>query len=129
MSRPEKIAPPEMFYNDACVVRRSFRAFCRVRLRSPPPSDRPPPRSEAGKYTQNTRMMAIQAAMAQRCIELLSFAEGEPKLVLDIGCGSGLSGGETAAAGRGVALAAPAASSVNPIALPYPRPRHPSQTS
>ena len=57
--------------------------------------------SEAGKYTQNTRMMVIQAEMAQRCIELLALAEGEPKLILDVGCGSGLSGDELTDAGHG----------------------------
>ncbi len=31
--------------------------------------------------------------MAERCLELLAFPEGEPRAVLDIGCGSGLSGG------------------------------------
>lgn len=38
--------------------------------------------------------MNIQADLAQRCIELLSFEDGEPKFILDIGCGSGISGQE-----------------------------------
>jgi ribosomal protein L11 methylase PrmA len=37
--------------------------------------------------------MTIQTAMAERCIELLNFETEEPKLLLDIGCGSGISGG------------------------------------
>lgn len=48
---------------------------------------------EAGKYTGNSRIIAIQTAMAERCIELLNFTDDGPKLILDIGCGSGLSGG------------------------------------
>ncbi|CAD6578391.1 MAG: hypothetical protein CYPHOPRED_000567 [Cyphobasidiales sp. Tagirdzhanova-0007] len=71
MSRPEHIAPPELFYNDA----------------------------EASKYTSNSRIQIIQAAMTERCIELLnlpSYASDSsvslPSLILDIGCGSGLSG-------------------------------------
>lgn len=65
MSRPEHIAPAEVFYGA----------------------------SEAEKYTSSTRMVNIQTAMAERCLELLNLPAGEPKLLLDIGCGSGLSGG------------------------------------
>ena len=55
------------------------------------------PCREAGKYTQNSRMIAVQAEMAQRCIELLNFPDDAgPQLVLDVGCGSGLSGGACA---------------------------------
>ncbi|KAI9476260.1 MAG: S-adenosyl-L-methionine-dependent methyltransferase [Benjaminiella poitrasii] len=63
MSRPEHIAPPEIFYGD----------------------------DEARKYTDNSRITSIQAEMAYRCLELLNLTEG-PKYLLDIGCGSGLSG-------------------------------------
>jgi len=66
MSRPEHLAPPEIFYND----------------------------DEARKYTSNTRMIEIQTSMSERAIELLclpSASEGGPKMLLDIGCGSGLS--------------------------------------
>lgn len=38
--------------------------------------------------------MNIQADLAQRCIELLSFENDDPKFILDIGCGSGISGQE-----------------------------------
>lgn len=62
--RPELQAPPEVFYNE----------------------------SEAKKYTTNSRMMEIQAKMAERAIELLHLPEDVPCLLLDIGCGSGLSG-------------------------------------
>lgn len=52
--------------------------------------------SEAGKYTQNSRIQAIQTAMAQRCLELLALPDDDqPRFLLDIGCGSGLSGGES----------------------------------
>lgn len=36
--------------------------------------------------------MEIQSEMATRCIELLEIPDEEPRLILDIGCGSGLSG-------------------------------------
>ncbi|KAI9287525.1 S-adenosyl-L-methionine-dependent methyltransferase [Umbelopsis sp. AD052] len=64
MSRPEHIAPPEIFYGE----------------------------TEAVKYTENSRIAAIQAEMAYRALELLNLPEDEPAYILDIGCGSGLSG-------------------------------------
>ncbi|XP_034945739.1 probable 18S rRNA (guanine-N(7))-methyltransferase [Chelonus insularis] len=62
--RPEHLAPPEVFYNE----------------------------EEAKKYTQNSRMIDIQVQMCERAIELLLLPEDEPCFLLDIGCGSGLSG-------------------------------------
>ncbi|KAG2356119.1 S-adenosyl-L-methionine-dependent methyltransferase [Suillus spraguei] len=64
MSRPEYQAPPEIYYGDA----------------------------EAQKYTQNTRNQQIQADMTYRALELLNLPPDEPAFLLDIGCGSGLSG-------------------------------------
>ncbi|KAJ9582127.1 hypothetical protein L9F63_003522 [Diploptera punctata] len=64
MSRPEHQAPPEFFYNEA----------------------------EARKYTQNSRMIDIQVQMSERAIELLALPDDEPRFLLDLGCGSGLSG-------------------------------------
>ncbi|KAJ1983518.1 18S rRNA (guanine1575-N7)-methyltransferase [Dimargaris cristalligena] len=64
MSRPEHIAPPELFYNE----------------------------TEAQKYTSNSRIASVQAEMAFRAIELLCLPEDKSCLLLDIGCGSGLSG-------------------------------------
>jgi len=64
MSRPEHQAPPEIYYGD----------------------------TEAQKYTGNTRNQAIQAQMTHRALELLSLPEGQSSMLLDIGCGSGLSG-------------------------------------
>ncbi|XP_008223794.1 PREDICTED: probable 18S rRNA (guanine-N(7))-methyltransferase [Prunus mume] len=65
MSRPELQAPPEIFYNE----------------------------EEARKYTRNSRIMEIQSELSHRALELLSLPEdGVPRLLLDIGCGSGLSG-------------------------------------
>ncbi|KAJ4426619.1 18S rRNA (guanine1575-N7)-methyltransferase [Periplaneta americana] len=64
MSRPEHQAPPEVFYNE----------------------------DEARKYTQNSRMIDIQVKMSERAIELLALPDDEPRLLLDLGCGSGLSG-------------------------------------
>lgn len=64
MSRPEEIAPAEIFYND----------------------------DESFKYTSNSRVQMIQAKMTLRALELLNLDNQEPHLILDLGCGSGLSG-------------------------------------
>lgn len=65
MSRPELTAPPQEFYNDA----------------------------EARKYTASSRVIEIQDRLTERAIELLNFPnDGTPRLLLDVGCGSGLSG-------------------------------------
>ncbi|GAB6030293.1 Williams Beuren syndrome chromosome region 22 protein [Chamberlinius hualienensis] len=62
--RPEHQNPPEIYYNE----------------------------EEAEKYTSNSRMIEIQEKMSDRAIELLCLPEDCPCLVLDLGCGSGLSG-------------------------------------
>ncbi|TKW42123.1 hypothetical protein SEVIR_1G362800v4 [Setaria viridis] len=65
MPRPEFQAPPDVFYNE----------------------------SEARKYTTSSRIIEIQSRISERALELLSLPnDGVPKLLLDIGCGSGLSG-------------------------------------
>uniref|UniRef100_A0A453PYW5 Methyltransferase domain-containing protein n=1 Tax=Aegilops tauschii subsp. strangulata TaxID=200361 RepID=A0A453PYW5_AEGTS len=65
MPRPEVQAPPEIFYNE----------------------------SEARKYTTSSRIIEIQARISERALELLALPDdGVPKMLLDIGCGSGLSG-------------------------------------
>lgn len=63
MSRPEHFNPPEIFYNQA----------------------------EARKYATSSRMMDVQTSMAERALQLLLLPE-KPCLLLDVGCGSGLSG-------------------------------------
>ncbi len=40
----------------------------------------------------STRMISIQNDMTRRAIELLALPPDEPQLILDLGCGSGLSG-------------------------------------
>ncbi|XP_015269034.1 PREDICTED: probable 18S rRNA (guanine-N(7))-methyltransferase [Gekko japonicus] len=62
--RPEHRGPPELFYDE----------------------------SEARKYTHNSRMIGIQSQMSERAVELLGLPEGRPCFLLDVGCGSGLSG-------------------------------------
>ncbi|KAK9476895.1 S-adenosyl-L-methionine-dependent methyltransferase [Lipomyces japonicus] len=62
MSRPEISAPPEVFYSDV----------------------------ESKKYTSSSRIQHIQASMTLRALDLLSLPPNQH--VLDIGCGSGLSG-------------------------------------
>ena len=64
MSRPEGTRPPELFYDE----------------------------TEARKYTSSSRIINIQADITNRAIELLALPEGRASYVLDIGCGSGLSG-------------------------------------
>ncbi|KAI6144787.1 S-adenosyl-L-methionine-dependent methyltransferase [Pisolithus thermaeus] len=48
--------------------------------------------TEAKKYTTNTRNQQIQADMTYRALELLNMPPSQPAFLLDIGCGSGLSG-------------------------------------
>jgi len=62
-SRPELQAPPESYYNE----------------------------EEAQKYTDRNRIIQVQTEMTDRCLQLLELQE-ENCLILDIGCGSGLSG-------------------------------------
>uniref|UniRef100_A0AAY4A9A3 18S rRNA (guanine-N(7))-methyltransferase n=1 Tax=Denticeps clupeoides TaxID=299321 RepID=A0AAY4A9A3_9TELE len=62
--RPEHTAPPELFYNE----------------------------EEAKKYSQNSRIIEIQRQMSERAVELLNLPEDHTCLLLDVGCGSGLSG-------------------------------------
>ncbi|TAQ88757.1 hypothetical protein B7494_g2913 [Chlorociboria aeruginascens] len=62
MSRPEDTLPPDLHYND----------------------------TEARKYTTSSRIQNIQATMTHRALELLALPT--PSFILDIGCGSGLSG-------------------------------------
>jgi 18S rRNA (guanine1575-N7)-methyltransferase len=64
MSRPEQVAPADVFYNE----------------------------EEALKYTMNSRMIDIQQEITHRCLEILAIPKGKPRLLLDIGCGSGISG-------------------------------------
>ncbi|KAK5943657.1 18S rRNA (guanine1575-N7)-methyltransferase [Knufia obscura] len=62
MSRPEDLLPPDLFYND----------------------------TESAKYTTSSRIRAIQASMTNRALDLLNLSS--PSFILDVGCGSGLSG-------------------------------------
>lgn len=64
MARPEHLNPPDVFYNE----------------------------SEAKKYATSGRMQQIQTLLSERAIELLALKDDSPKLLLDIGCGTGLSG-------------------------------------
>lgn len=64
MSRPELQAPAEIFYGE----------------------------TEARKYLHNSRMIEVQGTMAERALEMLCLPAETPCLLLDIGCGTGLSG-------------------------------------
>ena len=63
-SRPENQLPPQFFYN----------------------------MTEAKKYSNCSRIIEIQSQMSERAIELLNMDNESGSLILDIGCGSGLSG-------------------------------------
>lgn len=65
MSRPEHFAPPEIFYNA----------------------------EESAKYASSSRIIEIQSRMSERAVELLLLPEDRSCMILDIGCGSGISGG------------------------------------
>lgn len=47
---------------------------------------------EAKKYTQNSRIIEIQTKLSERALEILGLPENSGCLILDVGCGSGLSG-------------------------------------
>ena len=69
MSRPESTGHASLFYNA----------------------------KEARKYDSSSRMVGIQREITERAIELLKLPPGpreggRPSFVLDVGCGSGLSG-------------------------------------
>ena len=64
MSRPELTGHAALFYNE----------------------------KEARKYDSSSRMIGIQREITERAIELLRLDHNQPALILDIGCGSGLSG-------------------------------------
>lgn len=64
MSRPEGSKPPDLYY-DA---------------------------DESRKYDSSSRMNNIQTEITQRVLEMLDLPKTHPSLILDIGCGSGLSG-------------------------------------
>ncbi|XP_016054505.1 PREDICTED: probable 18S rRNA (guanine-N(7))-methyltransferase [Miniopterus natalensis] len=62
--RPEHGGPPELFYDE----------------------------NEARKYMRNSRMIEVQTKMTGRALELLDLPDEKPCYLLDIGCGTGLSG-------------------------------------
>ena len=64
MSRPELTGHASLFYNE----------------------------KEARKYDSSSRMIGVQREITERALELLRLDDSKPAYVLDIGCGSGLSG-------------------------------------
>ncbi|RAH46435.1 18S rRNA methyltransferase BUD23 [Aspergillus aculeatinus CBS 121060] len=72
MSRPEDILPPDLYYGDR----------------------------EAGRYNTSSRVKKVQAEMSHRALELLDLRT--PSLILDAGCGSGLSSQIVSQAGHQV---------------------------
>ena len=47
---------------------------------------------EARKYNSSSRMIGVQREITERAIELLRLDPNSPSFILDVGCGSGLSG-------------------------------------
>jgi len=47
---------------------------------------------EARKYDSSSRMIGVQREITERAIELLRLPKDKPCFILDVGCGSGLSG-------------------------------------
>ena len=47
---------------------------------------------EAKKYDSSSRMVSVQREITERAMELLRLPEGHMQYILDVGCGSGLSG-------------------------------------
>ena len=64
MSRPELTGHASSFYNE----------------------------KEARKYNSSSRMISVQQEITERAIELLRLSDDKPCFILDVGCGSGLSG-------------------------------------
>jgi 18S rRNA (guanine1575-N7)-methyltransferase len=64
MSRPEAACPPDLYYDE----------------------------TEARKYDSSSRIIHIQREITNRALEMLNLPEDRPSYILDIGCGSGLSG-------------------------------------
>ncbi|EAN85418.1 hypothetical protein, conserved [Trypanosoma cruzi] len=73
-------------------------AFVRCTLMPPsrPEFENPPDvlynKTGATRYTSSTRVQTVQRAMTLRALELLGIPSGRQALLLDIGCGSGISG-------------------------------------
>ncbi|KJH47863.1 methyltransferase domain protein [Dictyocaulus viviparus] len=70
--RPEHSGPPELYYN----------AY------------------EVRKYASSSHIVSLQTEMAERAVELLALPDGKSVYILDIGCGTGISGGVLASAGH-----------------------------
>lgn len=47
---------------------------------------------ETNQFFYSTRIIEVQEKCTQRALELLALPEDTPALLLDLGCGSGLSG-------------------------------------
>ena len=52
------------------------------------------------RIPRSSRMMEVQERMTERALELLALPEDTPHLLLDLGCGSGLSGETITEAGQ-----------------------------
>uniref|UniRef100_A0A673B6G3 18S rRNA (guanine-N(7))-methyltransferase n=1 Tax=Sphaeramia orbicularis TaxID=375764 RepID=A0A673B6G3_9TELE len=56
------------------------------------PEHSAPPEVVSVLMLHSSRMIEIQTQMSERAVELLNLPEGQPCFLLDVGCGSGLSG-------------------------------------
>lgn len=102
--RPELAAPPDVFYNDAEA--RKYTTNSRMieiqvcfGVLTMNTTDKT--QAETSNTHPPTHPTHLQAALTERALELLALpSDGRRRLLLDLGCGSGLSGDALAAAGH-----------------------------
>ena len=99
--RPEHVAPPEVFYDE----QEAHKYTCNSRIIAVQASC-PASFSFAAMPTwacqsfDNKALLPLQAALTERALELLALPDDQPRLLLDLGCGSGLSGEALTEAGH-----------------------------
>lgn len=71
-SKPELVLPPEQVFN---TLKPQYYN-----------------EKEAEKYSNNTHIIDVQTKLTERALEILAFPPDKKALILDIGCGSGISG-------------------------------------
>ena len=100
--RPEHVSPPEIFYDE----QEAHKYTCNSRIISVQAHPEAPTSSLAATSATaglgHFRSIALpQAALTERALELLALPDDQqPKLLLDLGCGSGLSGEALSDAGH-----------------------------
>ena len=91
--RPEHVAPPEVFYDE----QEAHKYTCNSRIiavqASPPAHAALAATASCTSLSDTPTPASLQAALTERALELLALPDDQqPRLLLDLGCGSGLSG-------------------------------------